>query len=92
MGYWEQKATEMNDDCLFQRDYIKAICDDVKCEDDLDTDKQFREWIEAKYADITTFRDYSHDSNFDNMGVAPKPKIPWFKNFDDSLEGFLNNM
>ena len=92
VGYWEQKATEMNDDCLFQRDYIKAICDDVKCEDDLDTDKQFREWIEAKYADITTFRDYSHDSNFDNMGVAPKPKIPWFKNFDDSLEGFLNNM
>ena len=87
--FWEEKAMDMNDNCLFQRDYINSLCEDLKCDDNLDTDKQFKEWSELKHADLVTYRDFGHESNFDNLGPAPKPKKPWFINFDDSLKTFV---
>ena len=90
--FWEEKAVNMNDDCLFQRDYINSLCEDLKCDDNLDTDKQFKEWCEFKHVDLVTYRDFGHESNFDNLGRAPKPNTPWFKNFDDSLKAFVDNI
>ena len=48
------------------------------------------DWEHAKHENIMTYRDGAHTSAFTGS-VAPKPKIPWMENTNDSLQAFLDN-
>lgn len=54
------------------------------------TNANFFQWMENKVANIMTFRDKTFKSA--NTGVESLPtKLPWFENFNDSVEHYLEN-
>jgi len=51
--------------------------------------EHFKVWKENKSEDILTYRDHCFKSVNDGH-MAINHVLPWFKSFDDSLEGYIN--
>lgn len=76
-----------------QGDYIAEIMSECSYPKKWDTEKtneNFMKWAENKVENIFTFRDKTFVSA--NTGVeSTGTKTPWFENFEDSEESYLNN-
>ena len=93
-----QKPLEVNDHegfCDLQTDYIRDLisCCDEKTVPKFDLDltkERLYEYLAQKRMNISTYRDQSFRSIFPPYKEAPPCKIPWMKNSDDSIQGYLS--
>ena len=78
---------------MCQGDYITEImneCSYPKTWDTGKTNANFLKWAGDKKEDIFGFRNKTFVSP--NTGVeSVETKVPWFENFDDSVDHYLSN-
>lgn len=91
---WEERFKTLksgHDDIDYQRDYLSDLL--KYCDYPEHNHPKRAELLHAWYKDrdnnIQTYRDQSYASTMTG-DVAPLPNIPWIKNMDDSLEGYIN--
>ncbi|XP_063406050.1 trimethylamine monooxygenase-like [Mytilus trossulus] len=74
----------------FQADFIKDLSDGTEYSSDAPKAKDFfHKWACDKRANIVTYRDQQYKSLYSGTETVPCSK-PWFQNFDDSLNSFVN--
>jgi len=74
----------------FQTKYMKNLCEEMKCEFNVDASEMFKEWERNKSENIVTYRDRVFTS-MHTKNLSPKLQIPWWEAFDDSYKGFFEN-
>jgi len=94
MELWAERFAQTkdgHDEIDFQRDYIRDLlqyCDYPEHNHEKRAEL-LHEWKEDRHRNILTYRDQSYKSVMTGT-MAPLPAVPWFKNMDDSLEGYIN--
>ena len=74
----------------FQTNYIADLAKETNYMYNLDASAVWHVWTKYKREeDITTYRSQSHSSIFTGK-KSPVPHIPFMKEFDDSLQHFLD--
>ncbi len=68
---------------------MTALAKETGYQDDLHMIKMFYDWVNDMTANILTYRDVGHVSKY-TKNKAPVPKIPFFENYDSSLDAFIN--
>ncbi|XP_060586115.1 trimethylamine monooxygenase-like [Ruditapes philippinarum] len=73
----------------FQTEYMAELIKDTGYpEKAVKSGKLMHDWIAHKNDNILTYKDQCHASNWTGT-VAPKPKVPMYEAFDDSIGAFI---
>ncbi|XP_045193859.1 flavin-containing monooxygenase 5-like [Mercenaria mercenaria] len=89
---WVQRCSKLKD-CHegidFQTDFVADLIKDTGYPAGaVKSGKLMHDWIGHKEENILTYKDQCHASNWTGT-VAPKPKVPMFEAFDDSMKAFI---
>lgn len=79
-----------HDEIDFQRDLVADIFKNVDYPEHGHEKRAelLHRWKNDRHTNILTYRDQSYKSVVTDH-VAPLPRVPWHKNMDDSIEGFI---